>query len=72
MADVLVVNKVQTAKPPDLAAVLESCRTHNPAAKVIECRSTVSSFGLTDEAPPSGSETLMCKAGVCVLKQSWP
>ncbi len=42
MADVLVVNKVQTAKPPDLAAVLESCRRHNPGAKVIECRSAVS------------------------------
>lgn len=42
MADVLVVNKVQTAKPPDLAAVLESCRRHNPAAKIIECRSAVS------------------------------
>jgi predicted GTPase len=42
MSDILVVNKVQTAKPPDLAAVLESCRRHNPDAQIIECRSAVS------------------------------
>ncbi|MCP4203056.1 MAG: GTPase [bacterium] len=42
MADILVVNKVQTAKPPDLAAVLESCRRHNPGAQIVECRSAVS------------------------------
>jgi len=42
MADILIVNKVQTAKPPDLAAVLESCRRHNPRARIVECRSAVS------------------------------
>ncbi|MFQ5525218.1 MAG: cyclic 2,3-diphosphoglycerate synthase [Thermoanaerobaculia bacterium] len=42
MADILLANKVQTAKPPDLAAVLEACRKHNPTAKIIECRSAVS------------------------------
>ncbi len=42
MADILIVNKVQTANPADLAAVLESCRRHNPGARIVECRSAVS------------------------------
>jgi predicted GTPase len=41
LADVLVVNKVQTAKPGDLAAVLESCKLHNPGAEIVQCKSVV-------------------------------
>lgn len=41
MADILLANKVQTAEPTDLAAVLEACRTHNPGARIIECRSAI-------------------------------
>jgi predicted GTPase len=42
MADVLLVNKVDSARPEDLAAVLESCRRHNPSAQVMQCRSAIS------------------------------
>jgi predicted GTPase len=41
MADLLIVNKVQTAQPEDVARVLESCRKHNPTAKLIQCRSAI-------------------------------
>ncbi len=41
MADLLVVNKVDTADPANVEKVLESCRTHNPRARVIQCRSVI-------------------------------
>ena len=41
MADLLLVNKVQTARPEDLAAVLASCRRANPGAEVLQCRSQI-------------------------------
>ena len=41
MADLLVVNKVETADPKNVEAVLESCRTHNPDATVVRCRSKI-------------------------------
>ncbi len=40
-AQLLVVNKVNTAKPEDVDRVLESCRRHNPRARVIRCASAV-------------------------------
>ncbi len=40
-AQLLVVNKVNTADPADVEQVLESCRRHNPAARVIRCASAV-------------------------------
>ena len=40
-ADVLICNKVDSAKPEALAQVLANCERHNPAAKVIQCRSTI-------------------------------
>lgn len=41
MADVLVVNKVQTAVPTNLERVLQNIRDHNPTAQVIQCRSEI-------------------------------
>ncbi len=41
MADLLVVNKVDTADPAGVEQVLESCRTHNPGARVVQCRSVI-------------------------------
>ncbi len=40
-AQLLVVNKVNTAEPANVEQVLESCRRHNPAARVIRCASAV-------------------------------
>jgi predicted GTPase len=42
MADLLIVNKVSTARPEDVATVLANCRRHNPRARVVECRSVIS------------------------------
>lgn len=42
MADVLVVNKVDTADPADVERVMESCRRHNPDARIVKCRSRIS------------------------------
>lgn len=41
MSDLLIVNKVNTADPANVATVLESCRRANPRARVIQCRSVV-------------------------------
>jgi predicted GTPase len=41
MADLLLINKVDTARPEDVAAVRESSRRHNPRARVVECRSVI-------------------------------
>ena len=41
MADLLIVNKVDTADPADVEKVLESCRSHNPKARAIRCRSVI-------------------------------
>ncbi len=41
MADVLLVNKVETADPSGVEAVLENCRQHNPRARVVRCRSRI-------------------------------
>ena len=41
LADVLVVNKVQTAPPEGLAQVLANCARYNPAARVIQCNSKI-------------------------------
>ncbi|MGD2113487.1 MAG: cyclic 2,3-diphosphoglycerate synthase [Acidobacteriota bacterium] len=40
-ADLLIVNKVGTADPKDVETVLENCRTHNPEATVVQCRSKI-------------------------------
>ena len=41
MADLLIVNKVNTADPAHVEAVLDNCRRSNPKARVIQCRSVV-------------------------------
>ncbi len=41
LADVLVVNKVQTAPPEGLRQVLANCARHNPEARVIQCNSKI-------------------------------
>ena len=41
MADLLIVNKVQTA-PPDLVELaVANCKAHNPRAKVVKCASVI-------------------------------
>ncbi len=41
MADLLIVNKVQTADPVKVEEVVDNCRTYNPRARVIKCASTI-------------------------------
>jgi predicted GTPase len=41
LADVLVVNKVQTAPEEGLRQVLDNCARHNPTATVIQCNSKI-------------------------------
>jgi len=41
MSDLLIVNKVNTADPANVATVLDNCRRANPRARVIQCRSVV-------------------------------
>ena len=41
LADMLIVNKVETADPEDLKTVLENCARHNPRAQVVQCRSAI-------------------------------
>lgn len=41
MADVLIVNKVDTAEPENVERVIASCREHNPTATVLKCRSKI-------------------------------
>jgi len=41
MADLLLVNKVQTADPVKVEQVMDNCRKYNPRARVIKCASTI-------------------------------
>ncbi len=41
MADVLIVNKTGTADPENVERVVESCRKHNPDARIVKCRSRI-------------------------------
>jgi predicted GTPase len=41
MADLLLVNKVQTADPVKVEEVIENCRKYNPTARVIKCASKI-------------------------------
>jgi len=40
-ADLLIVNKVQTAEPENVQRVLDNCRRYNPDARVVKCRSKI-------------------------------
>ncbi len=41
MADLLIVNKVDTAPPENVERVMENARKHNPKARLIQCRSII-------------------------------
>ncbi len=41
LADVILVNKVQTAEPEDVERVVTNCRSANPRAELLECRSVI-------------------------------
>jgi predicted GTPase len=41
MADLLLINKVQTADPVKVEEVLDNCHKHNPRARVIKCASNI-------------------------------
>ena len=41
MADLLIVNKVQTADPVKVEQVVDNCRRYNPGARVIKCASKI-------------------------------
>ncbi len=40
-ANLLIINKVNTAEPANVAALLENCRRHNPEAEVVRCASRI-------------------------------
>ena len=41
MADLLIINKVQTADPVKVVEVIDNCRKYNPKARVIKCASKI-------------------------------
>jgi len=41
MADVVIVNKVDTADPANVERVIQNCRRHNPQATILQCRSRI-------------------------------
>ncbi len=41
MADLLIINKVQTADPVKVQEVYDNCRKYNPKAKVVKCASVI-------------------------------
>jgi predicted GTPase len=41
MADLLIINKVQTADPVKVEEVLENCKNYNPKARTIKCVSKI-------------------------------
>jgi predicted GTPase len=41
MADLLIVNKVDTADPVKVEQVIDTCRVANPGARLIKCRSVI-------------------------------
>ncbi len=60
MADLLIVNKVDTADPENVQKVLENCRTHNPRARTIQCRSVIT---VDDPELVAGKRALVVEDG---------
>lgn len=60
MADVLLVNKVNTAEPDAVHRVVESCRRHNPDARIVQCASRVT---LDDADAVRGKKALVIEDG---------
>jgi predicted GTPase len=60
MADLLIVNKVDTADPVKVEEVLDTCRMANPGARLIKCRSVI-----TADEPEliSGKKALVVEDG---------
>lgn len=60
MADVIVVNKVESAYPEDVNEILDNARLYNPQAKVILAASAIS---VDDENVICGKEVLVIEDG---------
>jgi predicted GTPase len=60
MADLLIVNKVETADPVKVEEVLDNCRTANPGARVIKCRSVIT---VTQPELIAGKKALVVEDG---------
>ncbi|MDX1502582.1 MAG: cyclic 2,3-diphosphoglycerate synthase [Thermoanaerobaculia bacterium] len=59
-ADLLVVNKVDSAEPEAVRQVLANCEKHNPGARVVQCRSTIA---VDDPASIRGRRALVVEDG---------
>jgi predicted GTPase len=68
-ATVLVVNKVDSADPEDVAAVRAAARTYNPGALVIETDSVID---VDDEAALAGKRVLVIEDGPTVTHGGMP
>jgi predicted GTPase len=62
MADVLLVNKVDSADPRKVEEVLANCRRWNPRARVVQCRSAIR-LSPADEAAIRGRRVLVVEDG---------
>ena len=60
MADVVVINKIDTAKPEDVETVRANIRTVNPDAVVVEAASPITAV---DDAPVRGKRALVIEDG---------
>lgn len=60
MADVVVINKVDTAKPEDIQTVRANVKAANPNAEIIDCRSPIS---VTDPDLLKGKRALVVEDG---------
>ncbi|HKZ90481.1 MAG TPA: cyclic 2,3-diphosphoglycerate synthase [Thermoplasmata archaeon] len=60
MADVVVINKVDTAKPEDVETVRANIRAVNPGAVVVEAASPITAV---DDAPVRGKRALVIEDG---------
>ncbi len=59
-ADLVIVNKVRTAKAEDVEAVHANCAATNPTARIIRCASTI---GLADPDAVAGKRVLCIEDG---------
>lgn len=59
-ADVLIINKVDTASPEKIAMVEENCRKYNPKAQIIKTRSP---FQLSDGQAIQGKRVVVVEDG---------
>ena len=60
MADLLIVNKVETADQEGIDTVLQNCARHNPDATVVQCRSAIT---VDDPALIRGKKALVVEDG---------